>query len=177
MMLTLDGTHHVEPLIQTPSNERNGVVSPDGRWLAYESDSSGQFEIYVKPFPNVNAGQWTGLDGRRHAAALGAETARSCSMWRPTARSWPSRVDARGATWRRGQPGEGRRGALRDRRASRSSRNYDVSRDGQRFLMVKQPAKSGRRTADHRRPELVRGAETARAGEVAGTSARTASRS
>ena len=41
MMLALDGTHRVEPLLQTPSTERNGVVSPDGRWLAYESDSSG----------------------------------------------------------------------------------------------------------------------------------------
>ena len=29
----------VEPLVQTPFNERNGVVSPDGHWLAYESDS------------------------------------------------------------------------------------------------------------------------------------------
>ena len=42
MVLTLDGTHHVEPLVRTPATERNGVVSPNGRWLAYESDSSGR---------------------------------------------------------------------------------------------------------------------------------------
>ena len=34
-------------------------------------------------------GAMADLDGRRHAAALGAEAARNCSMWRPMARSWP----------------------------------------------------------------------------------------
>ncbi len=33
-------------------------VSPDGRWLAYQSDESGQFEVYVRPFPDVAAGKW-----------------------------------------------------------------------------------------------------------------------
>src|SRR5438874_1820490 len=44
-------------LAETRFNERNGVVSPDARWLAYDSDRSGQFEIYVSPFPNVADGQ------------------------------------------------------------------------------------------------------------------------
>jgi len=34
-------------------------VSPDGRWLAYQSDETGRFEIYVRPYPNVNTGRWT----------------------------------------------------------------------------------------------------------------------
>ncbi len=34
----------------------NGELSPDGRWLAYESDASGQGEIYVRPFPDVQEG-------------------------------------------------------------------------------------------------------------------------
>ena len=34
------------------------AVSPDGRWLAYMSDESGEFEIYVRPFPNVEDGRW-----------------------------------------------------------------------------------------------------------------------
>lgn len=46
------------PLIQTPFIEQNGEVSPDGRWLAYESNESGQFQIYVRPFPDVDAGRW-----------------------------------------------------------------------------------------------------------------------
>ena len=32
--------------------------SSDGRWLAYQSDQSSQYEIYVRPFPNVEDEQW-----------------------------------------------------------------------------------------------------------------------
>jgi len=58
LQVALDGMHRVTPLVQTKFDERNGIVSPDGRWLAYESNSSGPFEIYVRPFPNVSGGQW-----------------------------------------------------------------------------------------------------------------------
>jgi serine/threonine-protein kinase len=34
------------------------TVSPDGRWLAYSSNETGRFEIFVKPFPEVDAGRW-----------------------------------------------------------------------------------------------------------------------
>ena len=58
MAMALDA-RRVEPLVQTQFNDRNGVVSPDGRWLAYESNASGKFEIYVTPFPKVDgAGEW-----------------------------------------------------------------------------------------------------------------------
>ena len=56
--MALDGTHRVTPLVQSPFIERNGVVSPDGRWLAYEANDSGRFEICVRPFPDVNSGRW-----------------------------------------------------------------------------------------------------------------------
>jgi hypothetical protein len=58
MMLTLDKERRVQPLIQALFNERNGQISPDGRWLAYESNESGQYQIYVRPFPDVNSGRW-----------------------------------------------------------------------------------------------------------------------
>jgi serine/threonine-protein kinase len=58
MLLPLQGERRPQPLVQTPFMERNGDISPDGRWLAYESNESGQFEIYVRPFPNVNDGRW-----------------------------------------------------------------------------------------------------------------------
>src|SRR5204862_7655544 len=58
LQLALDGTRRVTPLVQTKFDERNGTISPDGRWLAYESNSSGPFEIYVRPFPNVGGGEW-----------------------------------------------------------------------------------------------------------------------
>ena len=47
------GTPRVEPLLQTPFDERNAAISPDGRWMAYDSNESGQSQIYVRPFPNV----------------------------------------------------------------------------------------------------------------------------
>src|SRR5262249_40907867 len=40
-----------EARVRTPANEDNGVFSPNGQWLAYESNESGQFEVYVRPFP------------------------------------------------------------------------------------------------------------------------------
>ena len=58
MPIELDGTRRVTPLVQSPFTERNGIVSPDGRWLAYEANDSGRFEVYVRPFPNVNSGHW-----------------------------------------------------------------------------------------------------------------------
>jgi serine/threonine-protein kinase len=42
------------PLVATGFSERNPALSPKGRWLAYESNRSGRFEVYVKPFPNVD---------------------------------------------------------------------------------------------------------------------------
>ena len=45
-------------LRKTPEIERNAAISPDGRWLAYESDRSGRFEIYVRPFPNVEDAEY-----------------------------------------------------------------------------------------------------------------------
>src|SRR5258707_13307012 len=60
MQVELDGTHRVTPLVQSPFAERNGIVSPDGRWLAYEANDSGRVEISVRPFPDVNSGHWQG---------------------------------------------------------------------------------------------------------------------
>ena len=34
------------------------ALSPDGRWLAYASNESGRYEVYVRPFPDANAGRW-----------------------------------------------------------------------------------------------------------------------
>jgi eukaryotic-like serine/threonine-protein kinase len=40
-----------EPFLRTPANELFPAFSPDGRWMAYTSDESGDFEVYVRPFP------------------------------------------------------------------------------------------------------------------------------
>jgi serine/threonine-protein kinase len=39
--------------IETPFNERAATISPDGRWIAYESDETGRVEVYVRSFPDV----------------------------------------------------------------------------------------------------------------------------
>ena len=38
--------------------ESHADVSPDGRWFAYMSNESGQTEVYVRPFPDVDTGLW-----------------------------------------------------------------------------------------------------------------------
>ncbi len=55
-MMTMKGPHTGVPLIHGPANELWAEVSPDGRWLVYDSDESGQFEVYVRPFPDAYQG-------------------------------------------------------------------------------------------------------------------------
>jgi Tol biopolymer transport system component len=50
------------PILQTPFAESHAQVSPDGRWLAYVSDESGQNQVYVTQFPKP-AGKWTVSSG------------------------------------------------------------------------------------------------------------------
>jgi Tol biopolymer transport system component len=47
------------PLLAEEYDEMAPALSPDGRWLAYTSDESGQAEVYVRPFPNVGDRRWT----------------------------------------------------------------------------------------------------------------------
>ena len=55
LLSVADGS--VSPLIATPFNELNADISPDGRYVAYESDESGRFEVYVRPFPATSGGR------------------------------------------------------------------------------------------------------------------------
>jgi len=57
-ILELDGSRQVAPLVATAAVERRASLSPDGRWLAYHGDESGQLEVYVRPFPDVETGKW-----------------------------------------------------------------------------------------------------------------------
>ena len=41
-----------EPFLKTEFNEGDPMFSPGGRWIAYVSDESGQYEVYVRPFPS-----------------------------------------------------------------------------------------------------------------------------
>lgn len=65
-MLSTDG--RITPVVATQFSERNAAISPDGRWLAYESTDTGQAEIYVRPFPEVNSPQLGAPSSRSHLA-------------------------------------------------------------------------------------------------------------
>ena len=43
-----------QPLLPSEINEGFSAISPDGRWIAYVSLETGQNEVYVRPFPNVD---------------------------------------------------------------------------------------------------------------------------
>jgi Tol biopolymer transport system component len=65
-MLSLEGDKTIKPLLREKGNQAVPMVSPDGRCLAYMSDESGRYEVYVRPFPNVNSDKWkVSTDGGR----------------------------------------------------------------------------------------------------------------
>jgi Tol biopolymer transport system component len=74
-VLPLDGERKPFVFLKTPSSERNGQFSPDGRWIAYTSDESGRGEVYVAPFGGASATSGS-ADGQRFLLnALGGQKA------------------------------------------------------------------------------------------------------
>jgi serine/threonine-protein kinase len=133
-LLWLDGSGRIEPLVQGVRHDANAEVSPDGRWLAYDSEESGRFEVYVRPYPDVDRASWqVSVSGGRQPLwskdghelfyrdfsgallAVPIVAAPSFSAGPPT------------TIVERGYIGAG---------AALSGRTYDVSRD-RRFLMLK----------------------------------------
>ena len=54
--VSLGEARATEVLIGTEFSEYSAALSPNGAWVAYQSDRSGRFEIYVQPFPDVEEG-------------------------------------------------------------------------------------------------------------------------
>jgi Tol biopolymer transport system component/tRNA A-37 threonylcarbamoyl transferase component Bud32 len=52
------GDSTLTPLVTGPATEIEPTVSPDGRWMAYASNESGQPEVYIRPFPDVGSARW-----------------------------------------------------------------------------------------------------------------------
>jgi hypothetical protein len=130
-------------LLQSASDERNAELAPNGAWMAYQSDESGEHEIYVRPFPNVdddrvlvsNAGGVKPLwsrNGRElfylepgspeRLISVTVETSEDAFSFstRTPILDWPYRGTVNPA----GRP-------------------YDVSLDGQRFLAIKEAQLEG----------------------------------
>jgi Tol biopolymer transport system component len=133
-VLDLADGRETTPLVQTTFTERNGEISPDGRWLAYESEESGQLEIYVRTFPDVDAGRWqvsTGGGIQPLWARSGEE------LFYLALDGALMRVAVEGEmTFRADTPARLFQGFAPS--AGSLYRTYDVSPDGQRFLMIKE---------------------------------------
>jgi eukaryotic-like serine/threonine-protein kinase len=120
-----------QPFFRTSFNETAPRFSPDGRWLAYVSEESGRYEIYVQPYPGPG-GKW------QISTEGGAEPA-----WNPNGRelfyrSGNKMMAADVATqpsFAAGKPRVLFEGQYMPSQGT--SPNYDVSPDGQRFLMLK----------------------------------------
>jgi eukaryotic-like serine/threonine-protein kinase len=52
------GASEFQPVAAEPYDEKGMALSPDGRWIAYESTETGRDEVYVRPFPNSQDGKW-----------------------------------------------------------------------------------------------------------------------
>jgi Tol biopolymer transport system component len=129
------------PLIATDAEETNATIAPNGRWLAYQSDESGVDEIYVRPFPEVEARVWQistdggsrprwSRDGRElfyyvDRGATGAIMAASVELEPSFSPSSTPRLLFEGPYF----PPLGI--------AAESDSFFDVSLDGQRFLLIK----------------------------------------
>ena len=133
------GKSETTPLIQTMFTEANADVSPDGRWVAYQSNESGSNEVHVRPFPNVDRGHWqisTAGGTRPLWSRKGGEL-----FYFGAVGMMAVPVQTAGAMFSAGNAVK-----LFDWApyyAGVAGRTYDVSADGQRFLMIKLSTTSG----------------------------------
>jgi len=136
MQVELDGTHRATLLVQSPFNEANGIVSPDGRWLAYEANDSGRFEIYVRPFPEVNSGHWQ-VSTAGGTRPLWARSGQELIYVSPTGALVRVGVE-RAQLWAATTPTPLVKEGYYTSPGAYPGRTYDIAPDGQRFLMIKE---------------------------------------
>jgi len=58
-----DGKASARPLFETPHTEQWPEFSPDGRWLAYGSNVSGRYEVYIRPYPGPGPAEQVSIEG------------------------------------------------------------------------------------------------------------------
>ena len=141
--MSTQGDRAPDVLWQTGFNERNAEISPDGRWLVYEANDSGLFEVYVRTFPDVDSGRW-------QISTEGGVQPR----WSPDGSELFYRAPGGGlmavgvlaeATFVAGNPEvlfTGGNYAFQG-----PARTYDVAPDGQRFLLIKSDSGSDASTS------------------------------
>jgi len=137
-MRSMDANGAVEPLLATEFDELNAEISSDGHWLAYQSNASGQNEIYVRPFPNIDGGLFQISKGGGNSP-LWAPDGREIFYLSPAGQL--TAVSIATDPFTMGNPelvfkaayfgGEERVNSLV------LGRTYDISPDGKRFLVIK----------------------------------------
>jgi len=125
------GKLETQPLVYTAAAENAGEISPDGHFVAYHSNESGQPQVFVRPFPDVNKGRWQISTAGGTRPAWGPDR-RELFYMNPDGAMMAVPVQAT-PTFSAGNPsklfeGQWFRG--------QSGRTYDVAKDG-RFLMIK----------------------------------------
>ncbi|HET9363190.1 MAG TPA: hypothetical protein VFO58_25750, partial [Vicinamibacterales bacterium] len=123
----------VEPLAETRFKGSMADFSPNGRYFAYQSEESGRSEIHIRPFPRVDNGLWQ-VSTAGGTRPVWARNGRELFYLDASNALTAVPVDMSGSTINIGSPAK-----VFDTRYSEPnpSRHYDVSADGQRFLMLK----------------------------------------
>ena len=133
-IVPLEAGGQPRPLLQQRGNQAEAEISPDGRWIAYQSDESGTLQVWVRPFPNVEQGQWqVSSDGG--SRPLWERNSRELFYVSSDQQLMAVPVEA-GATF-----SHGKAQALFDVRDNLPPgalfMAFDISLDGKRFLMLK----------------------------------------
>ena len=129
-----EGTGPPRPWLNSRFAEQHPDWSPDGRWIAYDSDESGRSEVYVQPYPGPGARYAVSRDGG--SSPSWARDGHELFYLVPEADGEATMMTATVATKQGlsiGSPTKLFRGRFT---ISASSRSYDVTADGRRFIMV-----------------------------------------
>jgi serine/threonine-protein kinase len=137
--LSMQGEPRADLLLQTEFQEWHAALSPDGRWIAYGSAELGKEEVYVRPFPDVDAGRWLVSTNEGIHPKWGPD-GRELFYW---SRAGMMAVAVKTEpTFVPGTPE-----VLFDvgEYVNHLGRAWDVAPDGERFLMIKPTATSERK--------------------------------
>jgi eukaryotic-like serine/threonine-protein kinase len=127
----LNPVERAQPFLRTPFTEVGPRFSPDGRWIAYASDESGQYEVYVRPYP-PGPGKWqVSTDGGEE----GIWSRDGTELFYRNGSRWMAAPVTLAPGFRSGVPQRLFEGPY----VNVGGMSYDVTRDGRRFLLL-QPA-------------------------------------
>jgi Tol biopolymer transport system component len=138
LMVDLQNLAEPKPLLNATYTEANPAVSPDGRWIAYQSNESGKDEIYVRPFPNVSEGRWQ-VSTNGGTRPLWSRNGRELFYFIPPGVIMAAPVTP-GAVFSAGTPVAVVKGNYS---SPQTGRMYDVSPDGRRFLLIREVRPQG----------------------------------